>query len=87
MGVWDEGASPVSTVEDAVLFSQDRGFSCFFISYRKSMLFLAAIEIQKREEENRQLKRTNTYTVIGLWLAGFGLILNALVGMYRILKC
>jgi len=78
MGVWDEGVSPVANAEDAVLFSQDRNKSCFFIPYRKSMLFPAAIEIQKREVENSQLKRTNTYTVIGLWLASIGLILNAL---------
>ncbi|NOX08061.1 MAG: hypothetical protein GXP22_00990 [Gammaproteobacteria bacterium] len=87
MGVWDEGVSPVAKGEDTILFSQDRGYSCFFIPYRKSMLFPAAIEIQKREEENRWLKRTSTYTVIGLWLAGIGLILNALVAIYQAIKC
>ena len=87
MGVWDEGVSPVATAEDAVHFSQERGYSCFFIPYRKSMLFPAAIEIQKRDEENRQLKRTNTYTVIGLWLAGIGLILNAIVTICQAVKC
>lgn len=87
MGVWDEGVSPVATAEDAVLFLQERGYSCFFIPYRKSMLFPAATEIQKREQENRQLKKTNTYTAIGLWLAGIGLILNGIMALYQAVKC
>ena len=87
MGVWDEGVNPIASHEDETLFSQDRGYSCFFIRYKKSMLFPAAIEIQKREESNRQLRRSHTFTVIGLWLAGLGLILNALVAIYNALKC
>lgn len=58
MGVWDEGISPVSKAEDEVLFSQNRGKSCFFIKYRPSMLFPAAVELQKREQENRNLKKS-----------------------------
>lgn len=56
MGVWDEGVSPVSKAEDQILFSQDRGDSCFFFNYRPSMLFQTAIELQKREKENIKLQ-------------------------------
>lgn len=87
MGVWDEGVSPVSATEDDVLFSQDRGHSCFFFPNRTSMLFPAAVEMQKREESNRQLKTSYKYTVIGLWIAGIGLVLNALVTIYNAVKC
>jgi hypothetical protein len=83
MGVWDEGVTPVAIEEDETLFTQARGHRCFFIPYRKSMLFPAAIEIQKREESNQQLKRSHTFTVIGLWLAGVGLILNAIVAVFK----
>ena len=83
MGVWDEGVSRVSSDEDTVLFSQERGRSCFFFPYRKAMLFPAAVEMQKREETNWQLKTTHKFTVIGLWIAGVGLVLNALVAIYN----
>ena len=87
MGVWDEGVSPVSSLEDVILFSQDRGNGCFFIPYRQSMLLPAAVELQKRAETNRQLKTSHKLTVIGLWLAAIGLILNGIVALYNALKC
>ncbi len=86
MGVWDEGVSPVAASEDKILFSQDRGNDCFFIPYRESMLFPAAIELQNRNETNRQLKTSYKYTIIGLWIAGIGLLLNGLVALYEAIK-
>ena len=83
MGVWDEGISPVSKSEDEIIFSKDRNYSCFFINYQPSMLFPAAVELQKRAQENRNLKRSYRYTIIGLWLAAFGLILNALIDFLK----
>lgn len=50
------------------------------------MLFNAAIELQKREEENRQLKDSNTRTTIGLWIAALGLILNAILEFIKLLR-
>jgi hypothetical protein len=86
MGVWDEGVGPVAESEDKSLFSRDRGHDCFFIPYRQSMLFEAAMELQKRNETNRQLKTSYKYTIIGLWIAGMGLILNGLVALYKVIK-
>jgi len=83
MGVWDEGVSPVAKEEDAVIFSQDRGDSCFFIEQRPSMLFPAAIELQKRNQENKNLKKSYKFTIIGLWLAAIGLLLNALISLLK----
>ncbi len=87
MGVWDEGVSPVDPSEHKMLFSQDRGYDCFFIPHRASMLFPAAIELQKRTETDRQLKTSYKYTVIGLWLSSIGLLLNAFIEVYKGIKC
>jgi len=43
------------------------------------MLFDAARELQKRADENRQMKRSNLYTRIGLWVAVGALAVSALV--------
>ncbi|NTW88466.1 MAG: hypothetical protein HGB26_04940 [Desulfobulbaceae bacterium] len=58
MGVWDEGVSPVSKDEDQIIFSQDRGDSCYFFNYRPSMLFKTAIELQRREIANSKTEPT-----------------------------
>lgn len=86
MGVWDTGLNPSAITEDNTLLSQDRNHSCFFTPSRESMLFNAAIELQKREEENRQLKDSNTRTTIGLWIAALGLILNAILEFIKLLR-
>jgi hypothetical protein len=83
MGVWDDGVSPLSKEEDSIVFSMNRNNSCFFIEYKPSMLFPAAIELQKREQENRNLKKSYKYSIIGLWLAAIGLILNAVFGIVK----
>jgi hypothetical protein len=86
MGVWDEGVSSVSDSEDEILFSQARGNDCFFIPYRKSMLLPAAVELQKRAETNRQLRTSHKFMVIGLWIAGLGLLINGIVALYEAQK-
>ena len=89
MGVWNESVSPPPTLtsEDKILFSQDRGNSCFFITYKKSMLLPAAVELQKRGEVNRQLKTSYRLTIIGLWIAALGLIINAIVAVFKAFIC
>jgi len=47
------------------------------------MLFDAARELQKRESENRQLKRANLYTRIGLWIAAGALVANAVIAYFK----
>lgn len=84
MGVWDEGVSPVAKEDDTVVFSKERDDDCFFIKYQPSMLFPAAVELQKRNQENKKLKTSYRYTLIGLWLAGIGLILNALAVIFKL---
>ena len=50
------------------------------------MMFEAAKELQKREQENRQLKRSNMYTRIGLWVASLALLANAIIGILTLTK-
>lgn len=87
MGVWDEGVSPVAAEEGKTVFSRNRKYDCFFIKHKPSMLMPAAVELQKRADELRQLKNTQRLTIVGLWIAGIGLLLNAVAAIWKVLKC
>jgi len=79
MGVWDEGLKPGKEDRLERLNKTNRKDKCFFFPFDPSMMFKAAIELQKRAQENRQLKQSNMYTRIGLWIAASALLLNALI--------
>ena len=87
MGVWDEGVSPGKEDRIERLTNVDRKDQCFFFPYNPSMLFDAAIELQKRQQANHQIKRSNMYTRIGLWIASGALVINAIIGIIRLSKC
>lgn len=78
MGVWDEGISG-SAQERYSIVNQPRTSDCFFFPHHPAMLFDAARELQKRSAENTQMKRSNLYTRIGLWIAAGALAFDALV--------
>lgn len=79
MGVWDEGVSGSTGERNTTINLVPRASSCFFFPYHPAMLFDAARELQKRADENRQLKRSNFYTRVGLWIAAVALAVSALV--------
>ena len=79
MGVWDEGVSGSKQERNSVINVTPRASSCFFFPYHPAMLFEAARELQKRADENRQMKKSNLYTRIGLWVAAGALAISALV--------
>ena len=54
--------------------SENRKDSCFFVEHRDEMDVNAADELQRRLHENRQFKRSLTFTQIGLWIAALGTI-------------
>jgi len=83
MGVWDEGISR-DLESRANTVNVNRTNSCFFFPYQKRMLFGAAKELQKRAYDNSQLKRSNLYTRVGLWLATIALLVSAWVGVMRL---
>ena len=83
LGVWDEGMCQSLGGRDITLNKTNRKDICFFFPYHSAMLFDAAKELQKREEENRQLKRSNMYTRIGLWIAAGALVANAIIAYLK----
>jgi hypothetical protein len=83
MGIWDEGVSG-SRLERSVLVNQTtRAGNCFFFPYHPAMLYDAARELQKRQSENEQLKRSNFYTRVGLWVAAGALAANVVVELIK----
>lgn len=78
-GVWDEGISGQTLERNSIVNLVRRDSDCFFFPYHPAMLFDAARELQKRADENKQMKRSNLYTRIGLWVAAGALTLNTLV--------
>jgi len=79
MGVWDEGVAGSKEDRNNVINVIPRDAGCFFFPHHPAMLFPAARELQKRAEEHSQLKRSNMYTRIGLWVAAGALAVSALV--------
>ena len=79
MGVWDEGVMGGTKERDTMINLTPRASSCFFFPYNPAMLFDAAKELQKRQDETKQLKKSNFYTRVALWVAAEALAFNALV--------
>ena len=79
MGVWDEGVMGGVKERDTMINLTPRASSCFFFLYNPAMLFDAAKELQKRQDETKQLKKSNFHTRVALWVAAGALAFNALV--------
>ena len=62
MGVWDEGVAPGKEDRLERINITNREDKCFFFPNDPGMMFSAAIELQKRAQENRQLKKSSMYT-------------------------
>ena len=80
-GVWDEEQLPVRMnleFMDVELNKTPREGQCFFFPYNPGMLIKAAEEMQKRQEENRQLKKSYEHTRIALYIAAGALAVNAI---------
>ena len=83
MGVWDEGVADSREGRNEVINLINRDSGCFYFPHQPAMLFPAARELQKRAEEYSQLKRSNMYTRIGLWVAAGALAISALVEVFK----
>ena len=77
-GIWDAGITPglVNTLDQTL--HMDRRDTCFYVEVHEGMGFEAAKELQRRRQQVAELKRSNLYTRIGLWIAGFGLLVSAI---------
>lgn len=80
MGVWGDGVNQAKEDRNQVINKTGRKDKCFFFPYQPGMLFKAAEEFQKMEQ-NRQFKRFNICTRVGLWVVSIGLLVNAIIGI------
>ncbi|HDI3235453.1 TPA: hypothetical protein PMB67_003489 [Vibrio cholerae] len=76
LGVWREGA--IRSADFYFNVVKVKRNNCFFYPYQENMLFEAAKTLQQRQQENAQLKRSNMYTTIGLFIAALGLLFDTL---------
>ena len=84
-GVWDEG---VGLHDDlyGLLIKTDRRNYCFYREYKPGMLLPAAKILQEREDEYRKTNKNRKLTMIGLWIAGIGLLINAVLGIINLIN-
>ena len=83
-GVWrslflprdDNGNIEIESFRNKLL--KDRRESCFFVEYQEGMDWNAANDLQHLEYENRHLKKNYRNTLLGLFIAGFGLVFSAI---------
>lgn len=83
--VWSEGIYPNLNIKLAELVGDQRD-NCFFFPVYKGMSFQAASVLQERNAQNSQLKRTNWYAIIGLWIAGLSLAGSLIINIINICK-
>jgi len=85
-GVWDEGFKFDPQNRNLVIAQTERHDFCFFWQYKVGMLIPAAVELQKRESETRELSRDRRLTLCGLWIAAIALVVNVLLTIANGLK-
>ncbi len=86
-GVWDQRFYDKEISLSSVLNSKERNNKCFFYPYDEGLSFSAAEELQKRHQDHEQLRRSNRYTRIGLWVASGALMINAIIGIIKLWSC
>lgn len=86
-GVWDEGVEP-SLANDRyrTINKVNREDFCFHFDVHEGMLFEAASELQKRQEEYKKYNRGNLYTRIGLYIAAAALIVDTIVSIVELVR-
>lgn len=82
-GVWDTGISPALNNDLNGVIDKDRKDGCFFMENHPGMSFQAAKVLQERNSQNAQLKKSNLYTQIGLWIAALALLANVIVALLK----
>ncbi len=83
LGVWDAGIDPSLNNKLKEILNKDRKDFCFFIKKHPGMSIQAAKLLQERSAQYTQLKRTNIYTQIGLWIAAIALVANVFVAIAK----
>jgi len=81
--VWDAAIDPSLNEMLTKIIDQKRKDFCFFIEFKPGMSYQAAKILQDRISQNKQLKKSNLFTQIGLWIAAFALLANVLVTLFK----
>ena len=81
-GVWDEGIDKIDNFSEFIINKKRN--NCFFYPYQNNMLFKAADELQKRQQESSRMLKSNLYTRLGLWIASGALLLNAIIAWLKL---
>ena len=79
----DIGAAEIKPFTDQML--KDRRESCFFVEYQEGMEWEAANDLQRLKYENRNLKRSFTTAVLGLYISALAAFLN-FIGIENFVK-
>ncbi|MDF7809565.1 hypothetical protein P4E94_19160 [Pontiellaceae bacterium B12219] len=83
LGVWDTGIDPRLNDSLHEILNKSRKNFCFHIEPHDGMSFEAARQLQAQRASNRDLKRSNMYTQIGLFIAGLALLANVIVEILK----
>jgi hypothetical protein len=75
--VWDEGYDFDQSRRKQIIVESNRRNFCFFWRHRPGMLLPAAKALQEREAQAHKASRDRRLTIVGLWVAVGGLVINA----------
>lgn len=73
-GVWDRRSHPSLKVD----LDEDRGDTCYFFPWREGLRLDVADEMQRRQYDNRHLRRGDR---IGLWITAIGIAITAILAI------
>ena len=82
-GVWS--VTDPATPELALILTQPSS-RCYFFEAQTDMSFEAAADLQRRDEEYRELRRSHLYTRIALWVALAALLVDVAVRLSDFLR-
>ena len=75
-GIWSALGRAHNSLDSEL--ARDRGESCFFVKYRSGMNYEAAWNLHLMQSQNRQLKKSYSYTQLGLGIAAFAALVSAI---------
>lgn len=78
-GVWSTRIDPHLNQRLKEILQKDRKGECYFLEIQEGMSFPAASELQKLRNENLHQRRLYQFTIIGLCIAGVGVLATAVI--------
>ena len=82
--VWSKGNGVESEDVYNEIIKSGRN-NCFFFPYTPGMMFPAATTLQKRDFELKEAAKDRKHTILGLWIAGGGLVVGAIISFVELI--